>query len=84
MKASDAQQLLDCRYGAQPDLIGCLYLFDIIIGITFYRLQLPLQLQRFATMDVSFLLKVLDGLRQVTLVLRGLGQSILYLLEFGQ
>jgi hypothetical protein len=84
MRASDVQQRLDCRYGAQPDLIGCFYLFGIIIGRTFYRLQLLLQLQRFATVGISFLLEVLDGLRQLALFLLGLRQSILYLLEFGQ
>jgi len=73
MGASCVQQRLDCRYGAQPDLVGCLYLPDIVIGGAFYRLQLFLQLQCLAPVDVSFLLKELDGLWQLALFLLGLG-----------
>ena len=84
MRASCVQQRLDRRYGAQLDLVGYFYLSDIVIGRTFYRLQLLLQLQRLATVGISFLLEELDGLWQLALLLLGFGQGILHLLEFCQ
>ena len=75
MKASCAQQRLDCWYGAQPDLVGFLDFLHVVIGRTLYRLQLLLQLQSFATMGVSFLFQKLDSLWQLTFFLLGLDKA---------
>jgi len=74
-------QRLYRRYGVQSNLVGFFYLLYVVIGRTFYRLQL-LQLQCFATMGVSFLFKELDGLWQLTLFLLGLGYTTRILLIY--
>ena len=84
MRSSWVQQCPDRRYGAQMDLVGVLYLFQIVISRAFYRLQLFLQQKFLATMDISFLLKKLDCLRQLAFLRSDLGQGILYLLDFRQ
>jgi len=84
MKSSRVQQSLDSRYGAQADLVGFFYLLDIFIGITLHWPQLLLHLQRLASLDVLFLLKNFDHLRQLAFFLLSLGQSLLHLFELSQ
>jgi hypothetical protein len=53
---------LDSRYRTQANLIGFLYLFDIFIGSTLHWLEFFLHYQGFTSLDISFLLKGLDGI----------------------
>jgi hypothetical protein len=46
----------------QANLVGFLHFFDVFIGSTLHRLEFFLYGQGFASLDVSFLLKGLDGI----------------------
>jgi len=82
MKSSWIQQGLNSSYGAQTDRVGLFYLSDIFIGTAVYWFQLLLHLQCFMSLDVSFLLKSLEHLRQLAFLL-SLGLGFFYLLELG-
>ena len=66
----------------QTNLVGLLYLSGVFVGRTFHQLQLLLHVQRFAGLDISFLLKSLERIGQLAFLLLGLSQSFLHLLEF--
>ena len=84
MKCSQIQQVLNGRYGAQANLVGLFYLPDVLIGRTLYWLQLLFHLQCLPSLDVSFLLKSLDHLRQLAFFLLSLRQGLFHLFELSQ
>ena len=61
----------------QADLVSCFYLLDVFIGRTFHWLQFLLQLQCFATMDISLLLEEFDRLGQLVFLFVELGTGLL-------
>ena len=81
MKSSQIQQSLNSRYGAQANLVGFFYLPDVLIGRALYWLQLLFHLQSLTSLDVSFLLKSLEHLRQLAFFLLSLSQSLFHLFE---
>jgi len=81
MKSSQIQQGLDGRYGAQTNLVGLFYLSGVLIGRTLYWPQLLFHLQCLTSLDVSFLLKSLEHLRQLAFFLLSLSQGLFYLFE---
>jgi hypothetical protein len=56
----------------QANLVSFLHFFDVFIGNTLHRLKFRLHGQGFASLDVSFLLKGLDGIGKLALFLFGM------------